>query len=91
MNHEIDIEIPASCPKTTVCHGSTCAGQYNTANLNSYLATKNDGGGIAYAPMCAALSDDQGQPWEMLGDGEYHTYTIQWHTGDGACEPQRAR
>ena len=26
-NHEIDIEIPANCEKTTVCPG-TCAGDY---------------------------------------------------------------
>lgn len=44
LNHEIDIEIPASCLHTgDVCKhpkDGTCAGQYNTANLNNYVSLR---------------------------------------------------
>ena len=38
LNHEIDIEIPASCSGLCATSATgTCAGQFDTANLNTYV------------------------------------------------------
>ena len=92
MNHEIDIEIPASCVGAlNVCHKPyaeipdtyTCIHDYNTANLNNYLFTQTSGTGPAYSPMCVRADHADGTPFNFIGDGKYHNYTIVWHTGDG--------
>ena len=88
MNHEIDIEIPANCEGTAnVCtqpgpeNSETCIGKYNTANLNNYIYTQNSGTGPAYSNMCVNATTGAGAPVNFMGDGEYHNYTIVWHTG----------
>ncbi len=58
MNHEIDIEIPASCMNTpNVCNGpgGSCAGDYSTANFNNYIMSNNNGVGPAYTNMCTKV------------------------------------
>ncbi len=65
VNHEIDIEIPASCvgaldvcnvPSQQVPGAFTCIGQFNTANLNNYIYTQTSGTGAhATAPPWSAL------------------------------------
>lgn len=79
LNHEIDIEIPANCEKTTVCDPS-CEGDYSTANFNNYLYTNNGGEGPAYANMCVKATKDK-VPLKLIGDNKYHTYRFDWHTG----------
>ena len=50
VNHEIDIEIPASCLALCQPLGG-CGGQFGTMNLNNYLYTNNGGTGPAYASL----------------------------------------
>jgi len=91
-NDEIDIEIPANCVNTpNVCSNGSCAGDYSTANLNNYLYSNGNGGGDQYANMCVKVTDrgNKGkgnateEPRLLLGDGKYHTYAFDWHTGNG--------
>lgn len=100
VNHEIDIEIPANCENTTnVCNKDvpgvpgalSCAGDYSTANLNNYIYTQNSGSGPAYQNMCVQVSEDAGgnTPLQLVGDGKYHTYRFDWHTGNGTADPGR--
>jgi hypothetical protein len=98
VNHEIDIEIPANCEGTAnVCNVSnpagitTCTGLYNSANFNNYIYTQGSGTGPAYSNMCVrATQSTPGaasgavEPFNMVGDGKYHNYTIVWHSGDAA-------
>lgn len=152
VNHEIDIEIPASCYESEVCGGApekcsltiengkwcnttlrdefSCAGDMNTMNANNYIMTTNGGTGHAYTNMClrafkktGVLGDaeqstassglrygdkdgtlivededkeqlhDEGkkvgggrEPFMLVGDGKFHKYTIDWHTGGPDCE-----
>ena len=98
VNHEIDIEIPANCANTSnVCNkdvpgvpgAMSCIGDYSTANLNNYIYTQNSGSGPAYANMCIQASEDsQGtKPMQLVGDGKYHKYRFDWHTGNGTADP----
>lgn len=94
VNHEIDIEIPANCAghdAAMVCdqpgpvEGSlTCIGKYNTANFNNYVYTDGSGTGPAYSNMCASAKKQDGTPMQFMADGNYHNYTIEWHTGVNA-------
>ena len=87
-NDEIDIEIPANCVNTpNVCSNGTCAGDYATANLNNYLYSNGNGGGDQYANMCVKATHGHGKPRLLLGDGDYHTYAFEWHTGNGTASP----
>lgn len=81
--------------------GSGCISRYNTANLNNYLFATNGGTGPAYSNMCVGVfekntstssEDDKGEPFALIGDGKYHKYTIDWHSGgvkrpDGSVTP----
>lgn len=82
VNHEIDMEIPASCP--SMCPGGGCPGQFDTINLNTYRYTNADGMGAAYANMCVRAPFGT-----QFADGKYHKYTFEWHTGDDttSCKP----
>ena len=78
LNHEIDIEIPASC--TGLCGpGGGCPGQFDTANLNTYVFSNENGAGNAYANLCVRAPNGT-----SFADGEYHTYAFEWHTGANA-------
>eukprot|EP01029_Cantina_marsupialis_P007904 TRINITY_DN19026_c0_g1_i4.p1 TRINITY_DN19026_c0_g1~~TRINITY_DN19026_c0_g1_i4.p1 ORF type:complete len:570 (-),score=90.73 TRINITY_DN19026_c0_g1_i4:93-1802(-) len=103
VNHEIDIEMPASCMDTSVCGiapvpslnytererlHSSCLGRFNTVNLNNYIYTTNGGTGPAYSNMCVAAKDDKGKPFMLMGDGKYHKYRFDWHTGSVDCKPR---
>jgi hypothetical protein len=85
-NHEIDIEIPANCMNTpNVCKEGSCAGDYSTANLNNYIMSNNGGVGQAFTNMCVKVSQANGTPMMLMGDGNYHNYTIEWHTGTSSA------
>ena len=126
INHEIDIEIPASCYDTEVCgvtagqcgldiedgkwcnttvrDNTGCVGQFNTMNANNYRLTTTGGTGHAYSNMCLKThkkkktvigmngiekENEDGQeqePFMLAGDGKFHKYTIDWHTGGTDCE-----
>ena len=81
-NHEIDMEIPASC--SGMCPGGGCPEQYDTMNLNSYRYTNAEGERPAYANLCV-----RAPAGTSFADGAYHTYTFEWHTGDddASCAP----
>lgn len=66
---------------------SGCAGRHHTANLNNFLWATRDGAGPASASMCVRAHDARsGQPLLLRGDGRFHQYTIDWHTGGDGCE-----
>ena len=98
VNHEIDIEIPANCVNTeNVCNkdvpgvpgAKSCIGDFSTSNFNNYIYTQNSGSGPAYSNMCVKASQKDGTPLELVGDGKYHTYRFDWHTGSGTKTPGR--
>ena len=81
-NHEIDIEIPSNAPQT-IAKGISPenpgkAAKYDTINMNCYRWTNGNGTGT-YNNLFA---HDKTGPF--LGDGKYHTYRFDWHTGDPA-------
>ena len=120
INHEIDIEIPASCYDSEVCGVAAgqcgldiedgkwcnttlrdttgCVQQFNTMNANNYRITTTGGTGHAYTNMCVKAhkkkkttmfgreEDQKQEPFMLAGDGQYHKYTIDWHTGGADCE-----
>jgi hypothetical protein len=56
-----------------------CPNSTNTANYNSYSSTNNSGAnavGYVNIPMVAPEGNKA-----VFGDGEYHTYAIEWHAG----------
>jgi hypothetical protein len=77
LNHEIDWEMPASC--SGLCKNGGCPGQWDTANFNSYLYANNNGIGPGFLNMCAR--SPSGRTF-IPDDGNYHTYTIEWHSGN---------
>ena len=77
LNHENDWEIPASC--SGLCENGGCPGEYDTANLNSYLYANNNGLGPGFLNMCVRAPEGTSF---IPDDGKYHTYTMEWHTGD---------
>lgn len=96
VNHEIDIEFPSNAPQLVdqpkagdlqARCGST---RNNTMNCNAYRFTNGAGTG-AYVNLLAVKGQDgdASNPvnW-FFGDGKYHKYTIEWHTGDeGTDQP----
>ena len=88
LNHEIDIEIPASCSGLCATSATgTCAGQFDTANLNTYVFSNSNGGGNGYANLCVRAPPKTSF---VSMDGEYHTYAFEWHTGSNATSPPTA-
>jgi hypothetical protein len=77
LNHEIDWEMPASC--SGLCTNGGCPGQWDTANFNSYLYANNNGIGPGFLNMCGRAPS--GTTF-IPDDGDYHTYTIEWHSGN---------
>ncbi|MEM7157315.1 MAG: glycoside hydrolase family 16 protein [Myxococcota bacterium] len=76
-NHEIDIEIPSNSPQTVdPSHHPGKADKYDTLNMNCYRWTNGNGTGT-YNNLFA-----HNKAGDFLGDGEYHTYRFDWHTGD---------
>ena len=74
LSHENDWEIPASC--SGLCDNGICPGQYDTANLNSYLYANKQ-----WPRLDSCVCVRQRSSF-VPDDGEYHTYAIEWHTGD---------
>lgn len=83
LNHEIDIEIPASCSGLCSESKTGCVGQFDTANLNNYVFSNSNGGGNAYSNMCVRAPDGRSF---IPNDGMYHSYAFEWHTGVNASE-----
>ena len=81
LNHEIDWEMPASCSGMCDKGGNKggCPGQWDTANFNSYLYANNNGIGPGFLNMCARAPEGSSF---IPDDGDYHTYTIEWHSGN---------
>lgn len=77
LNHEIDWEMPASC--SGLCDNGGCPGQFDTANLNSYLYANNNGLGPGFLNMCVRAPEGKSF---IAGDNAYHSYAFEWHTGD---------
>lgn len=73
-NHEIDIEIPSNAPQTVSKENTK---KYNTMNLNCYRWTDSNGTGTYNNLFCHKKNGP------FIGDGLYHTYRFDWHTGDG--------
>ena len=114
INHEIDIEIPASCYDSEVCGVAAgqcglhiedgkwcnttlrdttgCVQDYSTMNANNYRLTTTGGTGHAYSNMCLRANKKptkgakEPEPFMLAGDGKFHKYTIDWHTGGPDCE-----
>jgi hypothetical protein len=70
-NHEIDIEIPSNAHQT-VFPGRE---KYDTMNMNCYRWTNRDGTGAYNNLFC------HNKKSPFIGDGKYHTYRFDWHTG----------
>ena len=79
---------------TSMCNATAreafgCIAKYNTANLNNYVLTTNGGSGFAYSNLCVKTEEapagegNQSKPFMLVGDGRYHKYSIDWHTGGG--------
>ena len=65
----------------------SCAGDYSTSNLNNYIYSQNSGIGPSYSNGCVKVTSlKDGKPLQLIGDGQYHNYTILWHTGDGGSK-----
>jgi len=80
-NHEIDIEMPASC--SGLCEGGGCVAQFNTMNINAYVVTDASGGeGPGYANLCVEAPAGQ----DFIDD-KYHSYAFEWHSGGPSCDP----
>lgn len=90
VNHEIDIELPSNAPQLTQQPDGSNQQQRcgsirnNTMNCNTYRITNGAGTG-SYVNLLAVKGED-GNPADkrnwFYGDGKYHKYTIEWHTGD---------
>lgn len=77
-NHEIDIEIPSNAPQT-VAPGEN---KYNTMNMNCYRWTNSNGTGAYNNLFC------HNKKGPFIGDGKYHTYRFDWHTGSVDMAPR---
>jgi len=99
LNHEIDIEIPSNAPQvidvsTARGKAQSTKGGYtsNTMNMNAYRWT-NSGGSGSYENLFAVkgeLSDGTSKPSDdekFIGDGKYHSYAFEWHTGGPGIKP----
>jgi len=77
-NHEIDIEIPSNAPQTKTSQESN---KYDTMNMNCYRWTDCNGQGT----YCNLFCHNKSSPF--VGDGKYHTYRFDWHTGSADATP----
>ena len=70
---------------------AACIDRLNTLNMQTYIQTNDGGGGPASSRMCGAAfqttatSNRTTTPFQLIGDGQYHKYTIDWHTGGVDC------
>ena len=78
-NHEIDIEIPSNAPQTKTSQESN---KYDTMNMNCYRWTDCNGQGTYCNLFCHSKSGP------FVGDGKYHTYRFDWHTGSADTTPR---
>ena len=74
-NHEIDIEIPSNAPQTVSPDIPRLDDKYDTMNMNCYRWTNRDGTGAYNNLFC------HNKKSRFIGDGHYHTYRFDWHTG----------
>lgn len=60
-----------------------CPNGTNTANYNSYSTSNQNGSGaVGYVNIPIVAPSKPGAPQNQIyGDGQYHTYGIEWHTG----------
>eukprot|EP00949_MAST-11_sp_MAST-11-sp1_P000122 g122.t1 len=77
--------LTAMC-NTTAREAYGCINDFNTANLNNYILTTNGGSGFGYSNMCVATHEkiaapEKRKPFMLIGDGKFHKYSIDWHTG----------
>ena len=93
MNHEIDIEIPGNSLQvvkpgigTSDSKAWKVPEKYNTMNMNNYRFTNWDGMGT-YSNTFVVTDKP------LQGDGKYHDYRFDWHTGglDKSGKFQKAR
>ena len=80
-NHEIDIEIPSNAPQTVAPKTPRKDNKYDTMNINCYRWTNSDGTGT----YCNLFCRKKTAPF--VGDGKYHTYRFDWHTGSSDTAP----
>lgn len=81
-NHEIDIEIPSNAPQTVDPKTPRMANKYDTMNINCYRWTNSNGTGT----YCNLFCHKKTAPF--AGDGKYHTYRFDWHTGSTEAAPR---
>ena len=87
-NMEIDFcEIPSNAPfysEAPPPAPDTVRPTAHTANLNSYRFTNSAGTGSYTNYYVEAQAQSNGKKQPFIGDGCYHTYAYEWHTGDPA-------
>lgn len=99
-NQEIDWEAPTNCPQTTNAMAAQQpvfeAQNLDTFNGNAYRWTNNAGTGTYVNQVFRRVDPSTGKPGDVpstasnpgsfatFGDGKYHTYAFEWHTGDRA-------
>ena len=81
-NHEIDIEVPSNAPQTVSHQIPRKDDKYNTMNINCYRWTNSNGTGTYSNLFCHKKTAP------FLGDGNYHTYRFDWHTGGIDAAPR---
>ncbi len=96
-NQEIDWEAPTNCPQTTNAMAAAQpvfeAQNLDTFNGNAYRWTNNAGTGTYVNQVFRRVDPATGKPgppstasapgqFATFGDGKYHTYAFEWHTGD---------
>jgi hypothetical protein len=86
FNAEIDIEIPSNAPFfsgiTTPTPPDTIRPTGHTMNMNTYRWTNSGGTGAYENLYTEAQQQPDGSRPQFIGDGCYHTYMFEWHTGD---------
>ena len=93
INQEIDWEAPSNAPQLANAMLSQQpvyeAQNLDTFNGNSYRWTNNGGTGTYVNQVFRQVDPKTGKPgpsnsekFKMIGDGKYHTYAFEWHTGD---------
>jgi len=86
FNAEIDIEIPSNAPFfsgiTSPTAPDTVRPTGHTMNMNTYRWTNSGGTGAYENLYTEAQQQSDGSRPQFIGDGCYHTYTFEWHTGD---------
>jgi hypothetical protein len=88
FNAEIDIEIPSNAPFfagiTSPTVPDTVRPTGHTMNMNTYRWTNSAGTGTYENLYTEAQPQADGSRPQFIGDGCYHTYAFEWHTGDPA-------